>query len=217
MAVERFGVGHLSLLAATAVAVALGAAIGRSRNLPLVRCLAYVILAAMLLDPFTRHAHGELTLGKALPLHLCDTAAAVCAAALLTRRQLLFELAYFWGFAGVTQALLTPSPLPPLFDPDTARYFVAHGATLAGVACLLGLGLRPRRGAWARAWLVTAAYAVPVGLIDWILGANYMWLRASPEGSVLSLMGPWPFYLLGAAALAAALFYALERATARAS
>jgi hypothetical integral membrane protein (TIGR02206 family) len=169
-----------------------------------------VILAALALDPFVHRAHGELTLKDALPLQLCDAAAVVTAIALITRRRLLFELSYSWALAGVTQALITPPKLPPIHDPDTWRYFVAHGAALAGVFLLLGSGLRPRRGAWALTSLLTLAYAAVVGVIDWATGANYMWLREKPEGSVLGLFGPWPWYIAGGTVLGAFLFYVLE-------
>ncbi len=210
---QRFGPGHLAALAASAVAIAVAAALGRSRRgrpATLDRCLAYVILAAMVLDPFVRRAHGELTLARALPLHLCDAAAAVTALALLTRRQILFELSYFWGLAGATQALVTPSPLPPFFDPDTWRYFTVHAATIAGAAYLLGLGFRPRKGAWARATLLTLGYTAAVGIVDLLLDANYMWLARKPEGSVLDVLGPWPFYIAGGTVVGATLFYVLE-------
>jgi uncharacterized membrane protein YwaF len=57
---------------------------------------------------------------------------------------------------------------------------------------------------------VTIAYAVAVGLVDWALGANYMWLREKPGGSVLELFGPWPWYILGGAAIGATIFFLLE-------
>ncbi len=167
----------------------------------------------MALDPFVRKAHGELTLARALPLHLCDAAAAVSALALLTRRQVLFELSYFWGLAGATQALVTPPPLPPAFDPDVWRYFTVHALTIAAAAHLLGLGFRPGPGAWARATLLTLAFAAVVGVIDLVLGANYMWLARKPEGSILDFLGPWPFYIAGGTVVGASLFYVLELAS----
>ncbi|HEX5139015.1 MAG TPA: TIGR02206 family membrane protein [Planctomycetota bacterium] len=213
---HRFGPAHLTLLATVALGSAAAAAFGRRLRgradaSPFTRSLAYVIVGAMIADPIVRRAYGELTLARALPLQLCDAAAAICAAALWTRRQLPFELAYFWGLAGVTQAMLTPpGSLPGADDPDTWRYFVVHGAAIAGVFHLLGMGFRPRRGAWRRATLLTMTYAAAVGAIDAALGANYMWLREKPEGSVLDLFGPWPWYILGGTAVGAALFYVLE-------
>jgi len=211
--VERFGPGHLAALAASLVAIVGAAALGkkcRGKPATLARCLAYVILAAMVLDPFVRASNRELTLVRALPLHLCDAAAAVTVLALLTRRQILFELSYFWGLAGATQALVTPPPLPPSFDPDTWRYFTVHAATIAGAAYLLGLGFRPRRAAWARATLLTLAYTAVVGIADFALGANYMWLARKPDGSILDVLGPWPFYIAGGTVVGATLFYVLE-------
>ncbi|MCK6459249.1 MAG: TIGR02206 family membrane protein [Planctomycetes bacterium] len=213
---QRFGPAHLALLALSALGMAAAAACGRRLRdrpaaSPFTRSLAYVIVAAMAADPIVRHMYGELTLARALPLQLCDAAAAVCALALWTRRLVLFELAYFWGLGGVTQAMLTPpGSIPGADDPDTWRYFVVHAAALAGVFHLLGMGLRPRRGSSRRATLLTMAYAAAVGAIDWALGANYMWLCRKPEGSILDLFGPWPWYILGGTAVGAALFYSLE-------
>lgn len=211
---QRFGPAHLAFLAATAAACAAAGALGRRlRGRPpgraVARCLAYAILGAMVADPIVRRAYHELTLQRALPLQLCDAAAAVCAAALWTRRQVLFELAYFWGLAGVTQALLTPpGSLPRADDPDTWRYFAAHALALAGVFHLLGEGMRPRRGAWLRTTLLTMAYAAVIGAVDALLGANYMWLCEKPDGSILDLFGPW--YVAGGTLVGAVLFYVLE-------
>jgi uncharacterized membrane protein YwaF len=41
---------------------------------------------------------------------------------------------------------------------------------------------------------------------------NYMFLREPPPtGSLLDLMGPWPWYIVSAAALAIVLFWLLDR------
>ena len=45
-----------------------------------------------------------------LPLHMCGFSVMATSWVLLTRNQLMFELAYFWGFGGAVQALLTPDP-----------------------------------------------------------------------------------------------------------
>ena len=43
-------------------------------------------------------------------------------------------------------------------------------------------------------------------------GGNYMFLRHPPrQDSLLDLMGPWPWYIPAAAALALALFWLLDR------
>jgi uncharacterized membrane protein YwaF len=50
-----------------------------------------------------------------------------------------------------------------------------------------------------------------VGLVDAATGANYMFLRAKPStGSLLSVLGPWPWYIAGAAVLALVVVTALD-------
>ena len=67
---------------------------------------------------------------------------------------------------------------------------------------VVGLRLYPRRFAVAWAGLLGVAYAVLVGLLDAVTGANYMYLGSKPPApTLLDLFGPWPLYLLGAGAL----------------
>lgn len=54
-----------------------------------------------------------------------------------------------------------------------------------------------------RTYAVTAAYTAFVGIIDRVSGANHMFLRHPPSNwTVLRLLGPWPWYIAGAAAVA---------------
>ena len=148
----------------------------------------------------------------AFPLQLCDTAIFVAALALLTRQQLLVEVTYFWGLAGTLQALITPD-LPQHFPNfPFFQYYVAHGGVVTA-ALFLVVGLRqwPRRKAVLRVAVITIVYVSLVGAIDALTGANYMFLRSKPlSGSVLDLMGPWPWYVLWATLLGVALLLILD-------
>ena len=50
-----------------------------------------------------------LDIDGTLPMQLCDWAAGATILALAWRHQTAFELAYFWGLAGTSQALFTPA------------------------------------------------------------------------------------------------------------
>lgn len=155
-------------------------------------------------------AHAQLA--TAFPLQLCDAAIFVAALALLTRQQLLVEVTYFWGLAGTLQALITPD-LPQHFPSfPFFQYYVAHGGVVTA-ALFLVLGLRqwPGRNAVLRVAAITIVYVSLVGVIDALTGANYMFLRSKPlSGSVLDLMGPWPWYMLWATLLGMALLLILD-------
>lgn len=145
---------------------------------------------------------------QALPLQLCDVAILVTAAALWTRRPVLVELAYFWGFAGTIQGLATPD-LPNHF-PDFwfFQYYVVHGGIIAAaLVMVVGLRIYPRPGAVVRVLAITIGYAAVVGLIDAVTGADYMYLRAKPSShSLLDVLGPWPWYILSATGIAIVFF-----------
>jgi len=67
---------------------------------------------------------------------------------------------------------------------------------LAALFLVIGLGLQPRRDSVRRIFLLTLAFTAAIALIDLVTGGNYMYLRRVPaEGSLLSLMGPWPWYI----------------------
>ena len=152
------------------------------------------------------------TLVYSLPLQLCDAAILVAAVALWTGRRLLIEVTYFWGLAGSVQALITPD-LPQHFPSfPYLQYYLAHGGVVvAALFMVSGLGLWPRRYAAVRVGAVTVAYAAVVGLVDALTGANYMYLHNKPPApTLLDAMGPWPWYIGGAALVAVVLLAALE-------
>ncbi len=120
---------------------------------------------------------------------------------------------WFWAGAGTLPALLTPDVgegVPSLWF---VAFFGLHGLVVAtAVWAVFGLGLRPRPGAARRAFVLTLAWAALAGLANLALGTNFMYLRHKPAApTLLDQLGPWPLYLATSAALAAALFWLLER------
>jgi len=76
---------------------------------------------------------------------------------------------------------------------------------------VFGLGYWPRRDAFFRVLAITIAYSLVIGAIDAATGANYLYLRSKPAGgSLLDLLGPWPWYIASAAAIAIALLFILD-------
>jgi hypothetical integral membrane protein (TIGR02206 family) len=110
------------------------------------------------------------------------------------------------------QATLTPDlawNFPSVFY---FTYFTYHVvAVVAGVGLVFGCGLYPRAGAPVRVFAATLAWAAVAGAGDLLTGGNYMYLRAKPvHGSLLSALGPWPWYLVGIAAVGLAMLAVLQ-------
>lgn len=149
-------------------------------------------------------ANHTFTLQYSLPLFLCDVVAYVGGVALILPVPLLVELTWFWGLAGTLQGLLTPDVDFPFPSWDWLQFYGDHGGVVvAALVLVAGRRIHPRRGAALRVFAITAAFTALVGLVDVATGGNYMYLRRVPsEGSLLNLLGPWPWYIAGATGLA---------------
>ena len=211
--VPLFGRLHLALLAATvSIAVALpwlcrrGAMPARATRLIVGRAL----LANELGWWAFRYSH-EGVHARNLPLQLCDLTVWLSVAACLTARRGIAEFAYFAGIAGAGMALLTPDLWSPWPSYPAIYFFVAHGGIVIAVALMAFGGMvRFRPGAVLRSfgWLV--AYAAAVGAFNAAFGTNFMYLCRKPaSATLLDKLGPWPWYLLPAAAAGLGIFWLL--------
>ena len=141
----------------------------------------------------------KLDFPNALPMHLCDWSAIAVITALLWRKQVPYELAYFWGWAVMLQATLTPDLRFDFPDVRFITFFVSHG----GDAC---------RGSFSyhRPWdeavseIARADFHLEQHLSRrcrcgrfFVRYKNYGYLRHKPlNPSLLDYLGPWPLYIL---------------------
>lgn len=205
---------HLAALAAIGVVIVALVVLARRRPGEWLRAFATVLVVDELSWWVWLLAGKQpgTTLAGSLPLQLCDVAIFVAAFALWTRNRLLVEWTYFWALAGTIQALLTPD-LPARFpNYPYFQYYIAHGGVVAAAFVLVvGLRIAPRPWSAARVFGITVGYAAVVGLLDVLLDANYMYLRAKPPSpTLLDAFGPWPIYVVVSGALAAVFFAVLD-------
>ena len=151
-----------------------------------------------------RTLHDGLHFPHQMPFNLCNLATWTTVFALVTLRPLAVEFAYFVGLTGAAMALLTPAAWP-------LRFFLNHGGTIVAATVLVfGRVGQVRPGAVWRALGLLAVYAALLGAFNWAFGSNYGYLCRKPKGATLmSLMGPWPFYLIWVALVAVGLFWLL--------
>ena len=216
---ELWSTQHVVALALTAAVTAMLVLVARRQGDDCFRVtgrgLGLIILAAYVCEHVVYAARGEWTARVNLPLHLTDAVTLVAIAALWRPQiALLVELLYFWALAASLQAVLTPDLGSAFPDPLFLTYFATHaGAVAAACMLVLGTGRAPRAGAVLRVYAATLGFAVLAGLGTVLTGGNYMYLRRKPSNaSLLDVMGPWPTYILAAAALGLLLFMALAMA-----
>jgi hypothetical integral membrane protein (TIGR02206 family) len=177
------------------------------------RTLALVLVADAVSFVIAPLGGGNWSVQASLPLTLCDAALFVAAVACWWPQWLLaVELTYFWGLAGTLQAVATPDLTAGFPRLEFFEFVVGHlGVVIAALYLVVGLRLRPRRGSVPRVFAITVAYTAFVGWFDWLTGSNYMFLATLPRtASLLSLLGPWPWYIVSATGVAIVLFLVLD-------
>ena len=174
--------------------------------------LAGLIVAGWVGEYVAELIVGTWSVPYSLPLQLTDAVTAVSIAALLTRRQMLVELSYFWSYTATLQATLTPDLGQNFPSVLYFTYFTYHvGAIVAASFLVFGCRQYPRPGAVWKVFWITLAWTVIAGTVDVITGGNYMYLRTRPvHNSLLSLMGPWPWYIVGGTALGLGLLLVVD-------
>jgi hypothetical integral membrane protein (TIGR02206 family) len=198
---RQFSEPHLAALTVMVVGIAGSVWAARHKGERTRTAIAYTLAALILLGWIGEYIDdavlGQWSTTYTLPLQLTDAVSAVAVLALLTRRQFLVELTYFWAFTASLQAVLTPDLGRGFPNALYFTYFLYHvGAIVAAAFLVFGCRQYPRPTAVWRVFAATLAWAAIAGLADVITGGNYMYLRSKPaHNSLLSVMGPWPWYI----------------------
>lgn len=177
------------------------------------RILALVLVADAVTFVTNPLVNGTWTARSSIPLDLCDVALGIAAVACWRPGWSLgVELTYFWGLAGTLQAVVTPDLSAGFPHLAFLEFVVGHvGIVIAALFLVVGLRRHPRPGAVWRVLAITVIYTAAVGVVDAATGADYMFLAHRPaHASLLSVLGPWPWYVLSAAGVGVVLLVALD-------
>lgn len=205
---------HLMAMACVATGLLLVAFLARRAEVESMkrrfrRVLFWAILLSEAFYKFWRIVVVGSPIRENLSLNLCGAALILCLVLLSTEDRRLFEVLYFWGIAGATQAILTPDI--GIYGYPHYRFFqifFSHGLILAVVVyCAVAENLRPSKGSLVRVFLLTNLYMGAVAVVNLALGTNYLYICQKPQvGTLMDHLGPWPFYILPLEILALALF-----------
>ena len=134
---------------------------------------------------------------KDLPLQLCSIGVYLAAFNLIYRNQTVFNLIFYWGFVGATNAILTPDG--DLFE-LRIFFFYSQGYHAALIFAVLWMMIKYDMRMDYRSILQVVIYTnIIVGLItivNYVLDSNYMFLRVMPNSISPFLMGEWPTYII---------------------
>ena len=130
--------------------------------------------------------------------------------ALVFRKRMAYEIAWFWGLAGTANALITPQLEAGFPEYRFFQYFIAHGGIVAGALFATWcLGMRPTPMSVVRAFVLLHLLCVVAFGVNLALGSNYMFLMAPPDTRSPFFFAPWPWYIPILDAIALLLFFLL--------
>ena len=130
-----------------------------------------------------------------LPIGVCGWAVILCSYMLIGKKQIFFDISYFWLLSGSLFALLTPTPLTYTGVTRFRYYQFWLEHTLGYVAIFYMIfvhGMRPTVRSAVRSYAALIAMAAIAYLVNRMIpGANYLYM-ARPEvaPSVLDILPP---------------------------
>ncbi|MXX03479.1 MAG: TIGR02206 family membrane protein [Gemmatimonadetes bacterium] len=216
---QTFGTSHLIVMGLTLVLpILLSGLAKRAGDERTAGNIGYLLAAVLLVNEFSAWGYRLVQFGPEyivrhhLPLHICGVANLVTAATLIFRNKYTYEIAYFWGLVGSLNAVITPGAMDAGFPSwRFFQYFIAHsGIVVAVLYATWGLGMRPTLRGLFRAFVALNVFAVVVGIVNLLLGSNYMYLSRPPWGTVSPFFfAPWPWYIPILDVVALAMFFAV--------
>lgn len=131
-----------------------------------------------------------------LPITVCGWSIVFCSYLVIGKSQSLFDIAYFWLFAGTIFALITPSAVLSYAGPTRYRYYqfwIEHTFGYISIFYMMFVyKMRPTVKSAIKSYIMLTLLAVIAYIANDILpGANYLFM-ARPESapSILDILPP---------------------------
>ncbi len=167
------------------------------------RKLLMIFLGFFLLSlEMVRHYHlynlGLWSVSASLPIHLCGIARILAGIMLIRPNKIGFQFLALIGSPGALHALLTPQLNHGRTDFMIFEYYASHtGIMLTPIIFAIVLGYRIKNKSWIDAFISLQFLLVFVGLSNYLLDANYMYLAERPLVNNPMIVGNWPWYIFG--------------------
>ncbi|MFD3449707.1 TIGR02206 family membrane protein [Microbacteriaceae bacterium 4G12] len=141
---------------------------------------------------------GIFRLSTSLPFELCTISLLLASIMIITKSYRLYEIVFFTGIIGASQAILTPNLQYAFPHFRFIEYFIAHGLLILSPLFMTWVeGYRPTFQSIKRTMLFLNALLPIVLFVNYKTGGNYMFLAHKPEtASLLDMLGPYPYYII---------------------
>ena len=164
----------------------------------LMMILGFTLISIELMQQLYLNHLGLWSLKTSLPIHLCGISGILAGIMMFRSSHYGFEFLALIGSPGALHALLTPQLNHGTIPFLIFKYYVSHaGIILVPLFLAIVLGYRIKRSSWYRVLLLCQVLLIIIGLTNYFIGANYMYLAEKPLVNNPMVVGEWPWYILG--------------------
>ena len=168
-------------------------------NINISYIIGFILITHELIKPFYRYHFYNDPFVEIIPLHMCHLASLSMGLFFFTKKDIFFEIGYFWGMTGNIMAILTPD-LDFFFNLQYFTYYFGHSMLLLSIVfALLCLNHNINFKSVIRVIFITLTFLPFIYLLNFILGdeANYWYLNTIPEAtSILSFLPNPPLNII---------------------
>ena len=164
----------------------------------LMMIMGFTLISIELMQQFYLNHLGLWSLKTSLPIHLCGISGILAGIMMLRSSHYGFEFLALIGSPGALHALLTPQLNHGTIPFLIFKYYVSHaGIILVPLFLAIVLGYRIKRSSWYRVLLLCQLLLIIIGLTNYFIGSNYMYLAEKPLVNNPMVVGEWPWYIIG--------------------
>jgi len=164
----------------------------------LMMILGFTLISIELMQQLYLNHLGIWSLKTSLPIHLCGISGILAGIMMFRSSHYGFEFLALIGSPGALHALLTPQLNHGTIPFLIFKYYVSHaGIILVPLFLAIVLGYRIKRSSWYRVLLLCQVLLIIIGLTNYFIGSNYMYLAEKPLVNNPMVVGEWPWYILG--------------------
>ena len=164
----------------------------------LMMILGFTLISIELMQQLYLNHLGLWSLKTSLPIDLCGISGVLAGIMMFRSSHYGFEFLALIGSPGALHALLTPQLNHGTIPFLIFKYYVSHaGIVLVPLFLAIVLGYRIKRSSWYRVLLLCQVLLIIIGLTNYFIGANYMYLAEKPLVNNPMVVGEWPWYILG--------------------
>lgn len=155
-----------------------------------------------LIREFTIHLYfistGAFTFQDSLPLHMCGISYIACLFCLYKPIPLLYEFVLMLGSVGAFMSFITPEMTHGYSPVLLIDYYLSHGMIIfTPLYLFFVLKIRPRINSWMYVLLLGNVILLSVGILNYFLGSNYIYLCEPPKVDNVLVTGKFPYHIFG--------------------